>query len=431
MNELIQLEKKRDIKKDDSLNGLRCRFCKSYLHSVFIDLINAPLVNDLLMPEQINEPEVYYPLKIYTCAECFLVQVDEIRKVNSIFNENYVYFSSYSSSWLAHSKKYVDMMVRRFNINSSSQVIEIASNDGYLLQYFKEYNIPVLGVDPSASAATVAISKGIPTIIDFFGADFARHELAEKNIKADLIHGCNVLAHVPDIIDFVKGVKIALKQYGVASFEFPHLMRLVEQCQFDTIYHEHFSYLSFTIVNKIFKSQGLEIFDVEELPTHGGSLRIFAKHSGDISKEMSTNVAALLQKEDTVGMNSISYYADFKQRVDSIKYALWKFLLSAMRKGKKVIGYGAAAKGNTLLNYCGIKGIDLIQFIVDASPHKQNKYMPASHIPISNLKSIEEYKPDYIIILPWNLKEEISSQLKYIREWGAKFVTFIPKLSIF
>jgi len=409
---------------------MKCRHCKTELHHVFVDLINCPPSNDMLKAEQLNEPEVFYPLKIYTCHNCLLVQVDEMRKADSIFNSEYTYFSSYSTSWLAHAKKYVDMMVARFGFNSSSQVIEIASNDGYLLQYFKEYNIPVLGVDPTANTAAVAISKGIPTLIDFFGADFAREKLVGKNIKADLILGNNVLAHVPDINDFVKGVKTALKDTGVVTFEFPHLMRLVEECQFDTIYHEHFSYLSFTVVKRIFESQGLAMFDVEELPTHGGSLRIFAKHQDDKTKAISPNVGDLLKREEEAGMKQIKYYNDFQPRVENIKYAVWEFLIKAKKEGKKVIGYGAAAKGNTLLNYCGVKGTDLVQFAVDASPYKQDKFLPASHIPVRNLESIAEYKPDYVIILPWNLKKEIAEQLKYIRDWNGKFVVFIPETTI-
>jgi hypothetical protein len=410
---------------------MKCRHCKTELNHVFVDLINCPPSNDMLKPEQLNEPEAYYPLKIFTCHNCLLVQVDEMRKADSIFNSEYTYFSSFSTSWLAHAKEYVDMMVKRFGFNSTSQVIEIASNDGYLLQYFKEYNVPVMGVDPTANTAAVAISKGIPTIVDFFGSELAQKKLVDQKIKADLILGNNVLAHVPDINDFVKGVKIALKDTGVVTFEFPHLMRLVEECQFDTIYHEHFSYLSFTVVQRIFESQGLEMFDVQELSTHGGSLRIFAKNINDKSKEISPNVTNLLKREEAAGMKNMNYYNDFQQRVEEIKYAVWEFLIKARREGKKVIGYGAAAKGNTLLNYCGVKGTDLIQFAVDASPHKQNRYLPASHIPVKDLNSIKEFKPDYVIILPWNLKKEIGEQLKYIRDWGGKFVTFIPKLNVF
>ena len=410
---------------------MKCRHCKTELNHVFVDLINCPPSNDMLKPDQLNEPELFYPLKIFTCHNCLLVQVDEMRKADSIFNSEYTYFSSFSTSWLAHAKKYVDMMVERFSLSTASQVIEIASNDGYLLQYFKEYNIPVLGVDPTANTAEVAISKGISTIVDFFGADFAQKKLVDQHIMADLILGNNVLAHVPDINDFVEGVKIALKDRGVVTFEFPHLMRLVEECQFDTIYHEHFSYLSFIVVKRIFESQGLEMFDVQELPTHGGSLRIFAKHTQDKTKEISSNVSGLLKREEEAGMKNMNYYNDFQQRVDDIKYAVWEFLVKACKEGKKVIGYGAAAKGNTLLNYCGIKGTDLIQFAVDASPHKQNRYLPASHIPVRDLNSIAEYKPDYVVILPWNLKKEISEQLNYIRNWDGKFVTFIPRLHVF
>jgi SAM-dependent methyltransferase len=409
---------------------MKCRHCNMELKHVFVDLINCPPSNDMLKKEQLNEPEPFYPLKIFVCDNCFLVQVDEMKEAEKIFDSEYTYFSSYSTSWLAHSKKYVDMMMSRFGFNENSLVLEIASNDGYLLQYFKEYNVPVLGIDPTANTAAVAIEKGIDTIVDFFGADFAKKQLVDKGIKADLILGNNVLAHVPDINDFVKGMKLALKNRGIITMEFPHLMKLVEECQFDTIYHEHFSYLSFTAVKRIFGHQGLEMFHVEELPTHGGSLRIFAKHKEDNSKDISGNVTNLLRREEEAKMTTLGYYSNFQERVDKIKYNVWEFLIKARREGKKVIGYGAAAKGNTLLNYCGIKGNDLIQFVVDASPHKQNKYLPASHIFVREINSIKEYKPDYVIILPWNLKNEISEQLNYIREWGGKFVTFIPEINI-
>jgi SAM-dependent methyltransferase len=410
---------------------MKCRHCNTELKHVFVDLINCPPSNAVLKEDQLNEPEKYFPLKIFTCSNCFLVQVDEMEKAEDIFNSEYVYFSSYSTSWLAHAKSYVEMMIDRFKFNEKSQVIEIASNDGYLLQYFKEKKVPVLGVDPTANTAAVAIEKGIPTIIDFYGADFATKNLVDKGIKADLILGNNVLAHVPDINDLVKGMKIALKDTGVVTMEFPHLMRLVDEYQFDTIYHEHFSYLSFSVVKRIFAKQGLEMFDVQELPTHGGSLRIFAKHDFDKTKAISPNVKELLDREEKLGMNTLAYYSDFQAKVDEIKYAVWEFLIKAKREGKKVIGYGAAAKGNTLLNYAGVKGMDLIQFIVDANPHKQNRYLPANHIFVKGIDSIAEYKPDYVIILPWNLKKEISEQLNYIRDWGGKFVTFIPKLNVF
>ncbi|MBN2350160.1 MAG: class I SAM-dependent methyltransferase [Bacteroidales bacterium] len=410
---------------------MKCRHCKTELKHVFTDLVTCPPSNAMVKKEQLSEPESYFPLKIFVCHNCFLVQVDEIKKADEIFDSEYTYFSSYSTSWLAHAKKYVDKMMERFQFNEKSRVIEIASNDGYLLQYFKEYGVPVLGVDPTANTAQVAISKGIETIIDFFGAGFAKSELVDKGIKADLILGNNVLAHVPDINDFVKGMKLALKDTGVVTMEFPHLYRLVNENQFDTIYHEHFSYLSFHVVKRIFESQGLEMFDVEEIPTHGGSLRIYAKHKQDSTKAISSNVYNLLKKEEEAGMLTLEYYSNFQDVVDNIKYSVWDFLIKVKKEGKSVAGYGAAAKGNTLLNYCGIKGTDLIQFVSDASPHKQNKYLPASRIPVFAPDKIKEVKPDYVIIFPWNLKTEISEQLSYIREWGGKFVAFIPETYIF
>jgi SAM-dependent methyltransferase len=385
----------------------------------------------MLSREQLNEPESYYPLKIFVCDNCYLVQVDELQKADKIFDEEYTYFSSFSKSWLQHAKNYVDMMIGRFGFNQDSLVLEIASNDGYLLQYFKEHNVPVLGVDPTANTAAEAEKKGIKTIVDFFGSKLATEQLSGTGKKADLIIGNNVLAHVPDINDFVKGMKIALNDGGIVTMEFPHLVKLVEECQFDTIYHEHFSYLSFYAVKRIFENQGLEMFDVEEIPTHGGSLRIFAKHKEDSSKEISPRVKGLIQKEKAEGINTLAYYEGFQARVEKIKYDSLSFLIEEKRKGKKIIGYGAAAKGNTLINYCGIKGTDMIEFVVDASPYKQNKFLPGSHIPVVAKEEIIKYKPDYVIILPWNLKKEISGQLDYIREWGGKFVIFIPTLTIF
>jgi ribosome maturation factor RimP len=323
------------------------------------------------------------------------------------------------------------MMIERFGYNSQSQIIEIASNDGYLLQYFKENNIPVLGIDPAANTAQAAQDKGIDTIVEFFGADFAQNGLADRQIMGDLILGNNVLAHVPDINDFVKGMKIALKEEGVITMEFPHFMRLVEDTLFDTIYHEHFSYLSFYSVKKIFESQGLEIFDVEIVSTHGGSLRIFAKHKEDNTKEISADVNALIEKELAAGINQIDSYCGFQNKIDKIKYDTWTFLIEEKKKGKKIIAYGAAAKGNTLFNYCGIKGTDIIKFVIDASPHKQNKFLPGSHIPVVDESEINKYKPDYVIIIPWNLKDEIINQLSYIREWKGKFVIFLPETQVF
>ncbi|MBA7569535.1 hypothetical protein ES708_11275 [subsurface metagenome] len=354
-----------------------------------------------------------------------------MKKADEIFDGEYTYFSSYSTSWLEHANKYVDMMVDRFHFSSASQIIEIASNDGYLLQYFKEKNIPVLGVDPTANTAAVAKEKGIETIVDFFGSSFAQKELVDKGIQADLILGNNVLAHVPDINDFVGGMKKALKSNGVITMEFPHLYQLIRENQFDTIYHEHFSYLSFHAVKRIFESQGLVMFDVQEIPTHGGSLRIFAKHKDDESKTISSNVADLLEKEEKAGMLTMDYYNNFQLVVENIKYSVWDFLISMKKQNKKVIGYGAAAKGNTLLNYCGVKGNDLIEFVCDASPYKQEKYLPGSRIPVVSPDEIKKHQPDYVIIFPWNLRSEISSQLDYIRDWGGKFVVFIPEKLVF
>lgn len=407
---------------------MNCRFCKTELSDVFIDLLNSPASNSFLSEEELNEPEIYYPLKVYTCHECFLVQVDEYKKSDAIFDSNYVYFSSYSKSWLLHAKEYTEKMETRFNLNRDSQVIEIASNDGYLLQYFKEKDIPVLGIEPTANTAKVAIEKGIENVIDFFGVRLAK-KLAGKNKKADLLLGNNVLAHVPDIMDFVGGMKIILKDTGVITMEFPHLMQLVEHNQFDTIYHEHFSYLSFHTVRLIFAEKGLEIFDVEEIPTHGGSLRIYAKHMEDTSKDTSTSVAQLLEKERTKGMNNTEYYNGFQKRALKVKIDLLDFLVKQKRANKTVAAYGAAAKGNTLLNYCGIKN-DLIAFVADANPHKQNKYLPASHIPVTHEDFIKVAKPNYIIILPWNLKNEITEQLNYIKTWDGKLLVPIPFLQI-
>jgi 2-polyprenyl-3-methyl-5-hydroxy-6-metoxy-1,4-benzoquinol methylase len=407
---------------------MQCRFCKTELKHVFIDLVNSPASNSFLTKEQLNEPEVFYPLKVYTCHQCFLVQVDEYKKSDAIFNSDYVYFSSYSTTWLEHARKYTEKMVERFGVNQGSLVMEIASNDGYLLQYFHQKNIPVVGIEPTANTAKVAIDKGINTVVDFFGVRLAK-ELASKNMQADILLGNNVLAHVPDIVDFVKGLKLALKPQGVVTMEFPHLMQLVDNNQFDTIYHEHFSYLSFGTVQKIFAAQGLELFDVEELPTHGGSLRIYAKHTEDTSKQIEPAVAALLKKEADKGMTGLDYYDHFQQKALQVKLSLTEFLITQKRAGTKVAAYGAAAKGNTLMNYCGIKN-DLVDFVADANPHKRGKWLPASHIPVVTESHLKETKPDFVIILPWNLKEEIIQQLAYIKEWGGRFVIPIPQLTI-
>lgn len=407
---------------------MTCRFCKTPLKNVFIDLVNSPASNSFLSRDQLNQPEVFYPLKVYTCHKCFLVQIDEYKKSDAIFDDEYVYFSSYSKSWLAHAKKYTELMIERFGFNAQSQVIELASNDGYLLQYFHEKNIPVLGIEPTANTAAVAIAKGIPTETDFFGTTLAK-KLRERGIRADLLLGNNVLAHVPDIVDFVSGMKIILSNTGVITMEFPHLMQLVDNNQFDTIYHEHFSYLSFGTVKAIFEAQELEMFDVEEIPTHGGSLRIFAKHREDDTKQISGRVQQLLGKEKNRGMDGLAYYDHFQQKALKIKTELLSFLVEQKKAGKKVAAYGAAAKGNTLLNYCGVK-FDLVDFVVDANPHKQNKWLPASHIPVVNEEVLKQEKPDFIIILPWNIKDEITQQLSYVHDWNARFVIPIPSLQL-
>jgi len=405
-----------------------CRFCKEELKDVFIDLVNSPPSNSFLTRQQLNEPEVFFPLKVYTCNNCFLVQVDEYKKSDAIFDDEYVYFSSFSSSWLAHAKKYTEKMIDRFGLSEKSQVIEIASNDGYLLQYFKQKNIPVLGIEPTANTAKVAEEKGIESITEFFGTRLAK-KLVDQGRKADLLLGNNVLAHVPDIVDFIAGMKLILKEGGIITMEFPHLMQLVDNNQFDTIYHEHFSYLSFFTVKQIFSSQGLDLFDVEEIPTHGGSLRIYGKHSEDNTRPISRNVDLLLEKEIAKGMNSLSYYQNFQQKALQVKLGFNGFLTEQKLLNKKVAGYGAAAKGNTLLNYCGIKN-DQIDYVVDANPHKQNKWLPASHIPVVNEAYLKESKPDYVIIFPWNLKDEIVKQLSYIKDWDGKFVVPIPELEV-
>jgi len=407
---------------------MNCRFCKNPLTHEFADLVNSPPSNSYLRAEQLNAPETFFPLRVFVCEKCFLVQIDEYKKADEIFDENYAYFSSFSTSWLAHSKKYVEMMTERFGFGEDSQVIEIASNDGYLLQYFKEKNIKVLGIEPTLSTAQAAREKGIESWTEFFGVKLAE-KLKAENRQADLLLGNNVLAHVPDLNDFVGGLKIALKDNGVVTMEFPHVLQLVENNQFDTIYHEHFSYLSLYTVKEIFAAHGLEIFDVQEIPTHGGSLRIFAKHAENETHELNENVANLLEKEKQFGLTDIKYYLDFQPKVEKVKLDLLAFLIEQKRAGKRVAAYGAAAKGNTLLNFCGVKK-DLIDFVVDASPHKQGMFMPASHIPIVDESFIRNEKPDFVIILPWNIKEEIFEQLKYIRDWDGKFAVAVPSLEI-
>jgi 2-polyprenyl-3-methyl-5-hydroxy-6-metoxy-1,4-benzoquinol methylase len=375
----------------------------------------------------LHQKEVFYPLEVYVCDSCFLVQLQEYETPENIFGD-YAYFSSYSDTWLKHAKDYVDKMVDLLKIDVRSYVIEIASNDGYLLQYFAERGIPVLGIEPARNVAEVARQKGIPTETVFFGTETAKR-LASERKSADLLLGNNVLAHVPNLNDFVKGLRILLKPRGIITMEFPHLMRLMEETQFDTIYHEHFSYFSFLTVEKIFHAHGFTLFDVEELFTHGGSLRIYARHTEDKTRPVSDRVSQLKQKEREAGYADIHHYLGFQEKVKAIKKDILKFLIQAKEEGKRVVGYGAPAKGNTLLNYCGIR-TDFIDYTVDRNPYKQGHFLPGSHIPIEEPNKVKETKPDYLFILPWNLKDEIMEQMVFIRQWGGKFVIPIPKIEV-
>jgi SAM-dependent methyltransferase len=408
---------------------MRCRFDNLPLTEVFLDLGFTPPANSFLTESQLNEPEIYYPLRLYVSDRTFLVQVDEYYKAREIFSEQYAYFSSYSSSWLQHARSYADMAVERFALKQKdSLVIEVGSNDGYLLQYFADRGIQVLGIEPSANVAAAAQNRGIRTRVEFFGLEAAA-ALRRADLQPDLLIGNNVLAHVPNINDFVSGVKRALKGSGTATFEFPHLVRLVEGNEFDTIYHEHFWYFSLTALIPVFNKHQLAIFDVEEIPTHGGSLRIYVKHEQNATDQPSPAVMALVAREESAGIADIDYYRRFQTKVDRVKFNLLRFLVEQKSLGKHVVGYGAAAKGNTLLNYCGIKQ-DMVEFVVDLSPHKQGKYLPGSHIPVVAEARIRESRPDYVVILPWNIRMEVMNQLAYVREWGAKFVVAIPELQI-
>ena len=409
---------------------MKCRSCENELSIVFADLVNSPASNSYLSRIQLDEPEQYYPLKVYVCDKCFLVQVEEYKKSDSIFDKDYAYFSSFSKSWLKHAQEYVDMITNRLKLNSSSSVIEIASNDGYLLKNFVAKGIPCYGVEPTANTAEAAKEHGVFSYVEFWGSEFA-NKLIEEHGKQDLILGNNVFAHTPYLNDFIEGLACALADNGTITLEFPHLLNLIKYNQFDTIYHEHFSYLSLLNIEPIFERFGLEVYDVEELPTHGGSLRIYGKHKKCLELEVTPAVEKMRQQEVSFGLRDIGLYTAFQKQIDIVKYNFNAFLLDAKQKGKKVVAYGAAAKGNTLLNYCGIKGTDLIEYVVDASPHKQGKFMPASHLPIVSENKIAQSKPDYIVILPWNIKDEISEQLSYAKEWGAKFVVAVPELFIF
>lgn len=406
----------------------RCRHCNTVLVTTFADLGETPLCENFLLPEQLTEPEPTYPLHARVCSECYLVQVGEFVSPATIFDE-IAYFSSYSTAWLEHARQYVDMAIERFGLDGDAQVLEIASNDGYLLQYFVDRGIPVLGIEPAANVAAAAETRGVPTRVEFFNLALAE-KLAADGHQANLIIGNNVLAQVPDLNDFVSGVAAALAPAGVATFEFPHLVRLIEENQFDTIYHEHFSYFSLTTARRIFVSAGLTVFDVDELWTHGGSLRLYLRHAGDEAKPIQSSVEGLLAREHEFGITDLATYTGFGDRVDATREELVSFLTKEKAAGKSIAIYGAAGKGNTLLNYCRI-GTDLVDYACDRNPYKHGRYTPGMHIPIYSPERIAETKPDYVLILPWNLKEEIMQQLQYIRDWGGRFVVPIPEVAVY
>lgn len=407
---------------------MRCRHCDEELSLPFIDLGSAPPSNAYLTTQSLRAPEKWFPLRVLVCTRCWLVQTEDYTGADELFSPDYAYFSSYSTTWLQHAERYVVDMIERFGLHAGSHIVEIAANDGYLLQYVKERGIPCLGVEPTAGTASAARSKGIEIVQDFFGVSLARTLVAQRK-QADLMIANNVLAHVPDINDFVAGFALLLKPKGVATFEFPHLLHLVEQNQFDTIYHEHFSYLSLSAVSLIFAHNGLALFDVEELPTHGGSLRVYAQRLGSGFYEVSPRLEGLVTKERAAGISTSKFYAGFQDKADKVKNDFAAFLIGAKREGKKVAGYGAAAKGSTLLNYAGTRP-DLLPYVVDRNPNKQGKILPGCRIPVVAEAHLRKERPDYVVILPWNLKKEVIDQLFYIRDWGGKFVTAVPSLTI-
>lgn len=407
---------------------MKCRHCRSEVSLPLVDLGSAPLSNAYLTEAALHRMEKWYPLRVMVCTECWLAQTEDTAAVDEIFDENYAYFSSYSSTWLRHAEQYVAQMHTRFGLNEESHVVEIAANDGYLLQYIKARGIPCLGVEPTVSTASAARAKGIDILGEFFGVATAR-SMVNNGQKADLMIANNVLAHVPDINDFVAGFCELLKPSGVATFEFPHLMQLMADCQFDTIYHEHFSYLSLTAVSGILNRFGLSVFDVQSLDTHGGSLRVFAQRKDAGLQKILPSVNEMLAKEETFGMTSKAFYAGFQHRTEKIKKAFLSFLLESKHRGAKVVAYGAAAKGNTLINYAGVRP-DLLKWVVDRNPSKRGKFLPGSRIPIVDEACLKSERPDFVVILPWNLKDEIKSQLDYIRKWEGKFVTFVPDLKV-
>ena len=405
-----------------------CRFCEEALTHTFADLGMSPLANSYLEPEQLNQMERFYPLHAYVCHKCFLVQLQEFETPEAIFSD-YAYFSSYSDTFLAHAKSYAEMAIERFNLTSQSHVVEVASNDGYLLQFFAERGIAVLGVEPAANVAKVAMQKGIPSIVRFFGTRTAQ-ELTSEGRQADLLIGNNVLAHVPQLNDFVSGLKVLLKAKGVITMEFPHLLRLMADNLFDTIYHEHFSYFSFHSVEQIFRSHGLRIFDVEEVSTHGGSLRIYAQHASEGVHHTDGRVGDLRARELAAGFTQMDCYRAFADQVAKTKRDVLSFLIDAKNRGKVIVGYGAPAKGNTLVNYCGIRA-DFLEYTVDRSPHKQGHFLPGVHIPIRAPEDVHQTKPDYIFILAWNLRDEVMNQMSFIRDWGGEFVVPLPRLKVY
>ena len=406
---------------------MKCRHCAAPLSRTFLDLGSAPPSNAYLTPQALQAPETQYPLRLLVCEQCWLVQTEDHAGRESLFDADYAYFSSYSTSWLRHSEAYVQTMRQRFGLDSKSRVVEVAANDGYLLQYVRQAGVPCYGIEPTAGTAAAARAKGVEIVEQFFGTALAR-ELAAQGRQADLMVANNVLAHVPDINDFVAGFALLLKPAGVATFEFPHLLEMVRQCQFDTAYHEHYSYLSLGAVSRIFAANGLQVFDVERLPTHGGSLRVYARRS-DAAGVASSHVARLLDDEGKAGMTDMDFYAGFQREAVRIKHELLDFLLQARREGLRVGGYGAAAKGNTLLNFAGVP-TDLLPYVVDLNPAKQGRCLPGSRIPVVDEARLRAERPERVLVLPWNLRDEITGQLEYIRGWGGRFVTAVPRLEM-
>lgn len=406
---------------------MKCRFCGEPVDHIFVDLGMSPLCESFVPPEKVNHMEPFYPLCVHVCSRCYLVQLEQYVSAEEIFTE-YAYFSSYAEDWLKHAESYVEMVIRRFGLGGQSQVVEIASNDGYLLQYFLPHQIPVLGIEPARNVAEVAVDKGVPTRMEFFGEATAR-SLAAEGKRADLLLGNNVLAQVPDLNDFVRGMKIILKPHGVITMEFPHLVKLMAENQFDTIYHEHFSYFSLTTIQKIFAAHGLTLFDVEELSTHGGSLRIYARHVDNTEQPVRYAVDQLLAREEAFGITRMDTYAAFAEQARETKRKLLEFLISAKRRGETVVGYGAPGKGNTLLNYCGVR-TDFLDYTVDRNPYKHGKFLPGTRIPIYSPDKIRETRPDYLLILPWNFRDEIIQQMADIRSWGGRFVVPIPETTV-